>query len=57
MATMQPGVPLYQVEFEVLQASPRTGRLWVEVGGERIGIGGYAVTVVAGQILAPPASV
>lgn len=43
--------------FEVLQASPRTGRLWVEVGDERIAIAGYAVTVMAGQILAPPASV
>ncbi|MDQ6838660.1 MAG: PhzF family phenazine biosynthesis protein [Actinomycetota bacterium] len=39
--------------FEVEQASVRTGRLWVEVGDERIGIAGCAVTVVGGMITAP----
>jgi PhzF family phenazine biosynthesis protein len=42
-----------RTSFEVEQASPRVGRLWVEVGDERIGIAGHAVTVVRGEIMAP----
>ena len=45
-----------QTSFEVEQASPRVGRLWVEVGDERIGIAGDAVTVVRGEIATPAAS-
>jgi PhzF family phenazine biosynthesis protein len=37
--------------FAVQQASARTGRLWVEVGDERVGIAGHAVTVLRGRLV------
>lgn len=37
--------------FEVEQASPRSGRLWVEVGDERVTIAGYALTVLRAELV------
>lgn len=38
--------------FAVQQASPRTGRLWVEVDDDRVGIAGQAVTVLRARLTA-----
>lgn len=37
--------------FEVEQASPRSGRMWVEVGDQRVSVAGHALTVFRGELV------
>jgi predicted PhzF superfamily epimerase YddE/YHI9 len=41
-------------ELSARQVSPRGGRLWLTVDGDRVAVAGHAVTVIRGQVEAAP---